>query len=65
MNQPLFYHTSLINMNIKETTANTKNIDEYTHFLVPVFNFNILKDHKNIVMDMHIFMILYLEKPAT
>lgn len=52
-------------MKINEITANMKNIDEYTHFLVPEFNFNILKDHKSIVINTHIFMILYLENPAT
>jgi len=52
-------------MNTKEITANTKNIDEYTHFLVPVFNFNILKDHRSMVIKIHIFIMLYLEKPAT
>lgn len=51
-------------MKINEVKANIKNINEYTHFLLPEFNFNILMDHKSIVTNMHIFMILYLENPA-
>jgi hypothetical protein len=54
-----------MNIKINEIKANKKNIDEYTHFLVPVFIFNILKAHKSIVINIQTFMILYLEKPVT